>query len=181
MVDIETLGIHADSVMLTIAAIQFDLESGDMGMSFSRTVDIEDQVRRGRTITGDTLKWWLAQNPETLKLNMRAPVPLESALYDFGEFIYDNDLQFVWANGIAFDLAILKHAYRSIPLPLPWAYYNERDYKTIRELFAAPSIVLEDTSIKHNALADCKFQIQYLCEVWKQFKKKDNESATDKR
>ena len=134
MIDIETLGTHADSVMLTIGAIQFDLESGDIGMSFSRTVDIEDQLKKGRGITGDTLKWWLQQNPETLKLNMRAPVPLESALYDLGEFFYDNDIQFVWANGISFDLGILKDAYRSIPLPLPWAYYNERDYKTIREL-----------------------------------------------
>jgi hypothetical protein len=173
MVDIETLGIHADSVMLTIAAIQFDLESGDMGMSFSRTVDIEDQVRRGRTITGDTLKWWLAQNPETLKENLRAPVPLEQSLYDFGEFFYDNDLQFVWANGIAFDLAILKHAYRSIPLPLPWdSKRNERDYKTLREMLEP--IEWTDFSTKHNALADCKYQIHNLWKIWKQFKKKED-------
>jgi len=86
MIDIETLGLHANCVILTIGAIQFDLESGNIGESFSRTVDIDDQVKRGRTISGDTLKWWLANDIDILKGNLRAPVPLESALYDLAEF-----------------------------------------------------------------------------------------------
>jgi len=64
----------------------------------------------------------------------------------------------------------LKDAYRSVPLPLPWSYKDERDYKTIRELFEAP--LLQNGS-KHNALADCKFQVEVLYRIWKDLKKKE--------
>lgn len=181
MIDLETLGLHADCVILSIGAIEFDLDSGDIGNSLGRNVEIEDQLKRGRRITGDTLKFWLAQERDALDSCLRAAVPLESALYDFGEFLYDNEIKFIWANGVAFDIGILQNAFNSIPLPLPWAYYNVRDFKTLRELLEPPSTIIERRS-EHNALADCKFQIQYLCAIWKQFQKiKTEKNGTTKK
>jgi exodeoxyribonuclease VIII len=172
MIDIETLGLHANCVILCIGAVQFDLDSGNIGEKYRRTVDIEDQIKRGRTITADTLQFWMNQKRETFESCLRAPVPLEAALYDLGEFLYDHDIKFVWSNGINFDLGILKHAFNSIPYPLPWSYKDERDYKTIRELFAPPVEAYLETE-KHNAIADCKYQIVYLCETWRKFQKRD--------
>jgi hypothetical protein len=172
MIDLETLGLHADCVILSIGAIQFDLETGDMDHSFGRCLDIDDQLRRGRTIEGSTLRWWLQQDKAVLESNMRAAIPLEQTLYDFGEWMYDNDIQYVWANGTNFDLGILKHAYNSIPLGLPWDYGSERDYKTLRELLMPAPMLLQRDAAKHNALADCRYQIENLYAIWKQFNKR---------
>jgi hypothetical protein len=57
-------------------------------------------------------------------------------------------------------LPILDTAYRACGMSAPWAYYNARDYRTLKyemnkDLFRSLEVKPE---VKHNALSDAKAQ-----------------------
>jgi hypothetical protein len=56
MIDIETLDTAKTAVILAIAAVEFNLQTGEIGRTFYEKVDIGSQSKHGRTIDGDTLK-----------------------------------------------------------------------------------------------------------------------------
>ncbi|WP_054413031.1 exonuclease, partial [Escherichia albertii] len=61
MIDLETMGKNPDAPIISIGAIFFDPQTGDMGPEFSKTVDLETA---GGVIDRDTIKWWLKQSRE---------------------------------------------------------------------------------------------------------------------
>ncbi|NGI10233.1 exonuclease, partial [Escherichia coli] len=56
MLDLETMGKNPDAPIISIGAIFFDPQTGDMGPEFSKTIDLETA---GGVIDRDTIKWWL--------------------------------------------------------------------------------------------------------------------------
>ncbi|EOO6733933.1 RecE family exodeoxyribonuclease, partial [Escherichia coli] len=58
MIDLETMGKNPDAPIISIGAIFFDPQTGDMGPEFSKTIDLETA---GGVIDRDTIKWWLKQ------------------------------------------------------------------------------------------------------------------------
>ena len=65
MIDIETLGINISKniVILSIAAVEFDLKTGELGREFYERVDIQSCLDLGMKVDASTLFWWLKQNP----------------------------------------------------------------------------------------------------------------------
>ncbi|EPU2409391.1 RecE family exodeoxyribonuclease, partial [Escherichia coli] len=61
MIDLETMGKNPDAPIISIGAIFFDPQTGDMGPEFSKTIDLETA---GGVIDRDTIKWWLKQSRE---------------------------------------------------------------------------------------------------------------------
>ncbi|EIN8137959.1 3'-5' exoribonuclease, partial [Escherichia coli] len=61
MIDLETMGKNPDAPIISIGAIFFDPQTGDMGPEFSKTIDLETA---GGVIDRDTMKWWLKQSRE---------------------------------------------------------------------------------------------------------------------
>ncbi|EKH0276163.1 3'-5' exoribonuclease, partial [Escherichia coli] len=61
MIDLETMGKNPDAPLISIGAIFFDPQTGDMGPEFSKTIDLETA---GGVIDRDTIKWWLKQSRE---------------------------------------------------------------------------------------------------------------------
>ncbi|EPD6563844.1 3'-5' exoribonuclease domain-containing protein, partial [Escherichia coli] len=59
MIDLETMGKNPDAPIISIGAIFFDPQTGDMGPEFSKTIDLETA---GGVIDRDTIKWWLKQS-----------------------------------------------------------------------------------------------------------------------
>ncbi|EIQ8765550.1 3'-5' exoribonuclease, partial [Escherichia coli] len=55
MIDLETMGKNPDAPIISIGAIFFDPQTGDMGPEFSKTIDLETA---GGVIDRDTIKWW---------------------------------------------------------------------------------------------------------------------------
>ena len=65
MIDLETLGTKADSVIISIGAVKFDLDSEQMDDNgFYASVSIDSNLERGRKIDEDTLLWWLQQSTD---------------------------------------------------------------------------------------------------------------------
>ncbi|EKG0935673.1 3'-5' exoribonuclease, partial [Escherichia coli] len=56
MIDLKTMGKNPDAPIISIGAIFFDPQTGDMGPEFSKTIDLETA---GGVIDRDTIKRWL--------------------------------------------------------------------------------------------------------------------------
>ncbi|EOM2775051.1 3'-5' exoribonuclease, partial [Escherichia coli] len=103
MIDLETMGKNPDAPIISIGAIFFDPQTGDMGPEFSKTIDLETA---GGVIDRDTIKWWLKQSREAQSAIMTDEIPLDDALLQLREFIDENSGEFfvqVWGNGANFD------------------------------------------------------------------------------
>ncbi|EGO9498742.1 exonuclease, partial [Escherichia coli] len=74
MIDLETMGKNPDAPIISIGAIFFDPQTGDMGPEFSKTIDLETA---GGVIDRDTIKWWLKQSREAQSAIMTDEIPLD--------------------------------------------------------------------------------------------------------
>ncbi|EFU6307598.1 exonuclease, partial [Escherichia coli] len=120
MIDLETMGKNPDAPIISIGAIFFDPQTGDMGPEFSKTIDLETA---GGVIDRDTIKWWLKQSREAQSAIMTDEIPLDDALLQLREFIDENSGEFfvqVWGNGANFDNTILRRSYERQGIPCPW-------------------------------------------------------------
>lgn len=165
MIDIETLDTRPSAVMLSIAAVRFDLEHVGMFASpLHIHIDIDSSLAAGRTVSGSTLLWWLDQDePARRKILDADRVPLHRALLQVSEYITEKDR--VWGNGANFDNAILTDAFRSCGLPQPWRYWGDMCYRTMKNLH--PQILRPAfEGVKHDALADATNQAWHLQEIY---------------
>lgn len=96
MIDLETMGKNPDAPIISIGAIFFDPQTGDMGPEFSKTIDLETA---GGVIDRDTIKWWLKQSREAQSAIMTDEIPLDDALLQLREFIDENSGEFLFRSG----------------------------------------------------------------------------------
>ncbi|HFF1404704.1 TPA: 3'-5' exoribonuclease, partial [Escherichia coli] len=170
MIDLETMGKNPDAPIISIGAIFFDPQTGDMGPEFSKTIDLDTA---GGVIDRDTMKWWLKQSREAQSAIMTDEIPLDDALLQLREFIDENSGEFfvhVWGNGANFDNTILRRSYERQGSPCPWRYYNDRDVRTIVELGKAIDFdartAIPFEGERHNALDDARYQAKYVSAIW---------------
>ena len=125
MIDIEMLGRRHDAIITQIGAVFFDPMGmpGEYGETFKMNVDIGSQ--KGRTVTTDTIQFWLGQSKEASAhiVDREDTNPsLEDVLRDFRTFIAlkrsgprrETDKLMVWANGVTFDFPILENAFKRV-------------------------------------------------------------------
>ncbi|HCB8441834.1 TPA: 3'-5' exoribonuclease [Escherichia coli] len=170
MIDLETMGKNPDAPIISIGAIFFDPQTGDMGPEFSKTIDLETA---GGVINRDTIKWWLKQSREAQSAILTDEIPLDDALLQLREFIDENSGEFfvqVWGNGANFDNVILRRSYERQGIPCPWRYCNDRDVRTIVELGKAIDFdartAIPFEGERHNALDDARYQAKYVSAIW---------------
>ncbi|END3520608.1 3'-5' exoribonuclease [Escherichia coli O13/129/135:H4] len=170
MIDLETMGKNPDAPIISIGAIFFDPQTGDMGPEFRKTIDLETT---GGVIDRDTIKWWLKQSREAQSAILTDEIPLDDALLQLREFIDENSGEFfvqVWGNGANFDNTILRRSYERQGIPCPWRYYNDRDVRTIVELGKAIGFdartAIPFEGERHNALDDARHQAKFVSAIW---------------
>lgn len=177
MVDIETLGIDIDSTIIQLAAIAFDITTGEFKEFFNEYANIDKNKKV--KVNGSTLKWWIKTNPKLLNeiltaQNQSSEVVIEK-FYNWIKDLQKTHSIYIWGNGIGFDLAMIKHAILELGLNYPIGYRNERDVRTILELASIKSGKTEkeirDTvklnGVAHDAFYDCKYQINYVSRCFK--------------
>ncbi|HFF1935157.1 TPA: 3'-5' exoribonuclease [Escherichia coli] len=170
MIDLETMGKNPDAPIISIGAIFFDPQTGDMGPEFIKTVDLETA---GGIIDRGAIKWWLKQSREAQSAILVDEIPLDDALLQLREFIDENSGEFfvrAWGNGANFDNVILRRSYERQGIPCPWRYYNDRDVRTIVELGKALEFdaraAIPFEGVPHNALDDARHQAKYISAIW---------------
>lgn len=174
MVDIETLGSSNQAVITSIAAVQFNIETGDTGEEFHVHLKIDDQD--GHIFDGDTILWWLCQSDEArnrLVSGIRNHgMSILAAMESFVRFFADNchTDTMVWSRPPSFDLTIIKNGLDSLSYVTPWNFRNVRCVRTLASF--APEIVnkFKSGGVEHDALEDCHTQIKYTSEIWNKLK-----------
>ncbi len=159
MLDLETLGTGPGCVPLSIGAIAFDPVHG-LGRHFYEVVSTRSCVDRYKLRKdASTLKWWDGQDSEARKVLQEAEeskLGLGAALQAFAKFCdhFDRSKLCIWGNGSDFDNAIMAYCYHVTDLPLPWRFYNNRCFRTLRNLHGGKP----GRAVKHNALTDATDQ-----------------------
>jgi hypothetical protein len=160
MIDLETLGTKSNAVIMSIAAVQFDIRTGKIGKIFKININLEDSIRNGRKIDSNTLQWWMKQRPEIFQGMFESPTDLHIALSELTLFFQENHITHPWGNSALFDLGTLRDAYDSLNLQTPWSFYHERCYRTMASLLS--NKLPKDKTQAHDPVYDCKYQIKNL-------------------
>jgi hypothetical protein len=170
MLDLETMGTDANSAIIAIGAVKFG--STSINEEFYVNVELDSCVRSGLVINPDTVMWWMGQSDEARAVFKKSNVRLFQALTDFSKFIGAGNTSKVklWGNGSDFDNVILANAYRAVNLDMPWKFYNNRCYRTMKNMFSG--IEMERTGTHHNAVDDAKSQALHLIKIMNAIAKK---------
>lgn len=167
MIDIETLGNGPTSLILSIGAVQFDIDSHTIGTGFHTHVDIDSCLKAGLTIDGSTISWWMTQPDAARELFNKGSdaVSLATALVLLQGYLSDNSkAPIIWCNGSNFDAPILDNAFHKCEMRSPWQYYNVRDYRTIKAMLPKKTFekLRELPEIAHDAYHDALAQARTL-------------------
>ena len=175
MLDLETLDTTSSAVVLSIGAVAFDPYTNALGDKFyvEMTEDIAAQQARGRTISGDTVRWWMQQDVQAKRVFSESIDGVDrantfEALSRFGLFVAangDRDVE-MWGNGADFDNAILGSLFDSFGLRKPWSYSRNRCYRTMKNLGIGPRRPQVREGVHHNALDDAVTQAAHLQEIF---------------
>lgn len=164
MIDLETMGNGPDAAIIAIGAVEFDVEKREVGERFYTVVDLESAVDGGGVMDASTVLWWMKQGDEARAAFARGGEHIAKALQQFSAWMADRgeDVR-VWGNGASFDNVILATAYRRNRTNLPWKYWNDRCYRTAKNL--APGVKMQRAGTKHNAMDDAESQARHLIEI----------------
>ena len=162
-IDLETMALTPDCAIVSIGAVLFDPRYGRVSKkSFYTELDWEAQ---DRVKDAETAKWWKG-----------LPIKIQDAIYgldDLSEQLVElaewlpKDAK-VWGNGAIFDIAILENAYRQYGIDIPWAFWNVRDMRTLKDMYECKRGSLErkpDQNL-HNALYDARLEAELICKMW---------------
>lgn len=172
MLDFETLGTDPDTAVISLGACFFDEQTGEIGPTFYMAFEIDEQLKKGRSITGSTLQWWMGQTGAAKKVFNEKAKPTQEVLETFAKWVLSNNTISKirpWGNGSTFDISIIEDMFRMYNIKCPWLFYNVYDLRTFKRYIAnGAKVVIEGTA--HNALDDAIGQSKYVIEHYKFFK-----------
>ncbi len=168
MIDLETLGRRAGCSILSIGAVAFDPKTGRLGPELYVVVNRLSCFNLSLHEDPETVKWWEGQNAEAKKILAEVDgggEQLPAALAKLTEYLaqFGHKKVKVWGNGSDFDNAILTACYAAIGQNIPWDFWNNRCYRTMKSL--KPAVKLKRQGTYHNALDDAKSQAQHLLDL----------------
>lgn len=171
MIDLETLSVVPESVLLTMAAVKFNpYNSVGVVDQLYHKLNVDEQISRGRHVDEGTLAWWSQQPQEVYEDAMSEynRIGVRESLEQLTRFLVGvND---IWCQGPVFDIVILENLYREYNMHFPWAYWQIRDSRTLFKFMNYdPRAEIRKADIKahHNALDDA---ITQACAVQKCYK-----------
>ena len=171
MVDMETLAVTPNAVVLSLGAVHFDPHQTGYTDSIYFKIDLDDQDKLNREIDPNTIDWWAKQDPAIMEeaFSPEGRIPLADAMDQFHKFAWGCDA--FWSHGATFDLVILENIMRQLRRPLPWNYWQLRDTRTIFDLGFDPDM---PQGSKHDALQDAIRQAVGVQNIYAKLKIRPN-------
>lgn len=171
MIDIETLGKRINACLVQVAAVAFNIETGQLSHTFNGVIR-----NSGGALDVDTVAWWMQQT-HAPKLGAKLQDPsaagdecevLEALCGFFRLCGAPDGVDQVWAHGgTGFDFPILQSAFERCGLAVPWHYRAPRDTRSLYDV--APGGMPrppKDETRAHDAQYDCEYQIAQVCAAW---------------
>lgn len=167
MIDMETLGIKPDCVILTIGACRFDPRGDGITDQLSLRLDINEQTEVfNRSIDESTVQWWSNQTPEAIEeaLGDNDRIGFRDAMDQLFKFCWNRNA--VWSNGSIFDIVIAEGAFRQLDMRIPWPFYTVRDTRTLYDI-ARVKLFDDGKKTSHKALEDAIKQAKLVQKAYK--------------
>lgn len=177
MLDLETMGNKSNAALISLGAVEFDIDTGETGREFYSRIDLQSCLDRGLVINASTLYWWLTQNRQAQEEIAKGGDDLAAVLEGFRFWLHGTVKGVkLWGNSTRFDVGLLEDAYVACDYKeMPWKFRDERDLRTL--VAFAPEIKMKivqerklTKSIEHHPIFDCKTQIAYASEIWNKLK-----------
>lgn len=164
MCDLETLGTDPGCPIISIGVYGFHMHA-DVSERFYMAVDLASCFEVGLRPNADTICWWMKQ-ADAARAVFQDPqkVHIAVALDMLTLWVNSRPLTF-WGNGARFDMGILEAAYKACGKQIPWKFWTEGCYRTMKNAPAAKSTKLVRVGTYHNALDDAVSQALHLREL----------------
>ena len=172
MLDIETLGVGDKAPILSVAAVNFNLHTGEYLDYFThdatlhKKISLEDNIKYGFNIEPDALRWWLKTDANLLNETIHKKnhyTKIEDVISKLNKFCLN---KYVWARSPSFDINHLKRVADACNLNLNINYQKEMDVRTLQTLYPEVSNSIEFEGKAHDALQDCIHQIKIVSEIY---------------
>lgn len=172
--DIETLSTESNAVVLSLAMVAFDPTGQQPDQIFAeRFLDIDEQAKLGRHVSGSTLSWWLGQDRDSRELQVEGQrVYCPQAIWQMAQWIREmtgegpcgpwlSQKAKIWGNGKDFDVVVLGSLIHQLELEKPWHFRNTRCF---RDLYLQhPDVTTELPGLtKHSALDDALWEAAHI-------------------
>lgn len=134
MIDLETLDVTPECVILTIGAVTFDPQGQGVLQELSLRPSVDEQCQLGRSVSDDTIRWWSQQNAAAREeaFSEQGRIPFHDAIQQLMRFCWNQ--QRVWSHGSCFDIVIVENAMRQLNIAKPWNFWDVRDTRTLFEV-----------------------------------------------
>jgi exodeoxyribonuclease VIII len=177
MVDLETMGTDPYSPVIAIGAVRFHLGQTKSYEPFYQAITLESAMAVGLRPSAQTITWWMAQSEQARTLfKTEDAVALPLALDAFTDWLNSRPDN-LWGNSAAFDLGLLKDAYKACGKEVPWQFYRERCYRTLKGLPGMQQYKLKRVGTHHNALDDAISQAVHCRDMLQSMEKRAPQTA----
>lgn len=175
-IDFETLDLAETAVALSCGIVVFNATTKETVLETEVLLDIDQQIRQGRTISGSTIKWWFEQaltNPEAAKAAFNLGEHKEHTfdMAGFAESIAatyeDFNCQWVTACGVQFDVKLLENIMKQCGVVPPWRHNQVFDQRTLYLLHQnnVPKSLGREKGVLHRAKDDAAWVRDYILAV----------------
>ncbi|MDC7831636.1 3'-5' exonuclease [Pseudomonas benzopyrenica] len=182
VIDLETLGQGNNAPILSIGAVAVTgagTAAAAIASEFYSRVDLESAIARGAVPDSETIEWWWQQSPEARAEidGSRDRDDIRAALVLFSNWLLQQsepqpdqngclaDVERrIWGNSPSFDCVILGNAYRIGGNLVPWHHREERDLRTLLDLYPAAKTRYFN-GIRHHALHDARHEAHQLIQA----------------
>ncbi len=88
MLDLETLGTGSNSVVVSVGLVAFNVSTGEIVNELDIGLNLNQQLKTGGVIDGDTLEFHFAQAPDSIqKMAQRKALDVKDGLDTISNFI----------------------------------------------------------------------------------------------
>ena len=175
VIDTKTYGTEPGCVILSIGALQFDVETGEEGAKFYRAIDLKKSLLMGFHQEQKSIDWWKEKSTDAYILAHAGTQSPTTVLEAFNRWI-DNTFEgqpfYAYGNSSRFDLGILHEAYRKCGLVYPIDSYHEKDFRTLYTLNDWTRSVRWTTpfeGLKHDPVCDCRHEARVISTIMKRY------------
>lgn len=170
VIDLETLGTGSNSLIMSIGMACVQDDSQDI----YKLLNLDDQIRLGRTVDVSTMQWWSTQNTDLYQHNLQGNSHnfnnkdiLEVISNIFNESPKDT---YLWGYGSVFDNVLLKSLYETYEMVYPVFYRNDMCLRTLLSITNASGHTIPEfkSETPHHAYEDAKSEakmLKYLLEL----------------
>lgn len=166
MIDIETLGKNSNAIIVSIGAVAFDPETGEIGDTYYNVISPYSSEAWGLRPDMSTIIWWMRQSPEARDALFGKDVEwdtLKPALEKLSLFINNvrgtGPAPYIWARDPDFDCKLLQNAFEKCNVKVPWQYNKCLSCRTAEYYFKEKyKSVPVSRGVYHHALDDAIYQ-----------------------